>query len=183
MTKVSQKTAHSFRSVIPAEFQVEAVYARLKTELEKFGKFQKLEGEKTTRFWKDSPLWIVRTTVNSTVWKLELIVRGSTLLVKRWTYLDEGTKPHIIRAKHAKALAFKWGGPGSYSAGSSPGTTFTSRPTVRGSTTYRKYVRHPGTAARNWSKVIKRDTEPGLIKWMTAAMSHAARESGHLYSK
>jgi hypothetical protein len=41
-------------------------------------------------------------------------------------FIDEGTKPHVIRAKHARALAF----------------------TVGGARLFRRVVNHPGTKAR-----------------------------------
>lgn len=177
MTKT--KTVGSFRVIIPDDFRVDAVYKVLKTELKKFGDlYLKPRGEMTTRFWKESPKWVVETKVTSSDWKLILKIKGSTLLVKRWTYLDEGTRPHRIYPRRAKALRFT---SGKYQAGSSPNQLFTSQPSIRGFTVYRKYVNHPGFAARNWSKLIKRETVKPLTSWMEAAMKKAARESGHAY--
>lgn len=178
------KTVGGFKAIIPAEFDSEAVYDVLRTELEKFGKLYLIpKGETTTRFWKKSPVWIVETKVVPGEWRLSLKIKGESYLIKRWTYLDEGTKPHRIYPRRAKRLRFTWGGPKSYQAGSSPNQLFTSRPSVRGVTTYRRYVNHPGFPARGWSILIKNDSEKPLLSWMRAAMSNAARASGHAYGK
>jgi len=178
VAKSRQRTAGSFRSIIPDDFKVDAVLSALKTELAKFGDiYLKPRGEQTTRFWKTPLKWTVKVDVNSKRWKLNLIMKGSGELLARWRYVDEGTRPHIIRPRRAKRLRFQSG----YSAGSSPNQMFTSRASSSGSTVFRPYVKHPGTAARNWSKIIARDTERPLTSWMEAAMKKAARDSGHAY--
>ncbi len=178
MSKTRQKTVGSFRAIIPDDFKVDAVYKTLKTELAKFGDiYLKPRGEMTTRFWKTPLKWTVKVDVNSSRWKLTLIMKGPGELITRWRYVDEGTRPHIIRPRRAKRLRFQSG----YSAGSSAGQLFTSRGGASGATVFRPYVKHPGTKARNWSRVIARETEKPLTSWMEAAMKKAARDSGHAY--
>jgi hypothetical protein len=77
---------------------------------------------------------------------------------KIYRYLNAGTRPHIIRARRAKRLAFFSGGfvaktsPGSLNAGSGrrADSGFT-RPMV---------VHHPGTVAREWTRVAAEASYP-----------------------
>src|SRR4030066_198441 len=53
---------------------------------------------------------------------------------KIWSYLDKGTKRHMVRPRTKKALAF----PGSYSAGSRPNSMFVGASSSGGPTAYSK---------------------------------------------
>ena len=71
-------------------------------------------------------------------------------------YVDKGTKPHVIRPKKAKVLAFRTGG--------RPKTrprTITSYEGKPGSppTLFRPEVQHPGTEARDFTKTIQKRSE------------------------
>lgn len=67
-----------------------------------------------------------------------------------WIMLDAGTKPHIIVPRRAKILRFAWDGPGSYGAKTKVGWLSSRNAKYPKSIVYRKRVRHPGTAARQW---------------------------------
>jgi len=110
---------------------------------------------------------------------------GPTLLVdssdKIMNMLNSGTKRHPIFAgiytgkSSKKVLAF--------ASSSSPKTT----PGVIGSTagsrgkvdTFRPYVDHPGTEAREWDKAIAKKRKKWFNRQMEAAMRKAAQKSGH----
>jgi len=68
---------------------------------------------------------------------------------KIYGYVDKGTRAHIIRAKR-KTLAFR----GGYKAKTSPNTIGSTSGGAGGGWMFAKAVRHPGTKARNFSKVI-----------------------------
>lgn len=75
-----------------------------------------------------------------------------------FSYVDLGTKPHIIRAKRAPQLVFMLGGsprtrPNVLSSGSgTPGTTRVSA----------KEVHHPGNEARNFTLILQRELDVKL---------------------
>lgn len=69
-------------------------------------------------------------------------------------YLDDGTKPHEIRPRRKKALAFRGGG---YRAKTSPGVLGSGSGGASGPVIVRrKPVQHPGTAPRNFAETIAR---------------------------
>lgn len=83
-----------------------------------------------------------------------------------WNMLDKGTRPHVIRPKHAKRLAFQWGGPGSYMAKTQPGIIGSTRGGPTGDTVYRAFVRHPGTEPRRWTVAIEKEMNTTAVKIM-----------------
>jgi hypothetical protein len=62
-------------------------------------------------------------------------------------YVVKGTRPHIIRAKNGRALAF-----GPSSPKTRPGSLESSAGSRGATDTFRREVRHPGTEARNFDK-------------------------------
>lgn len=79
-----------------------------------------------------------------------------------WRWIDKtGTRPHVIRAKRQKSLAFPWGGPGSYKSktGANPARYGGPGTVSGGKPTYRKQVNHPGFPPRKFSEVIDKDVE------------------------
>lgn len=83
---------------------------------------------------------------------------------KIFGYVDKGTKPHVIRARKAKVLAFPWGGPGSYSAKTVPVAKahVGSGQVVGGTQRFFKQVNHPGSKARLFSETVQDRTRPQL---------------------
>lgn len=65
-------------------------------------------------------------------------------------YVDLGTRPHLIRARRKPRLAFR----GGYSAKTTPNTIGSQQGGSSGDWRFAKTVKHPGTKARNFSKVI-----------------------------
>lgn len=96
---------------------------------------------------------------------------GYSITVKDdvWTMLDKGTRAHRIIARRAKRLRFGVGG--------SPKT----RPGFIGSTSGSKgsgavfvsAVNHPGTKARNWSKLIGAKYRAQLQKYIQRRIKEA----------
>lgn len=90
---------------------------------------------------------------------------------KVFTYVDQGTKPHVILPKKKKALRFL----SNYSPKTTPGFLGSTAGGSSGSTVFSKVVHHPGVKARLFSKKI-------AIKWaytyesrMMAAIKAALR--------
>ena len=65
-------------------------------------------------------------------------------------YVDLGTRPHIILPKRARVLAFQ----GGYRAKTSPGVLGSSGGGKFGATIFARAVRHPGTKARGFTRMI-----------------------------
>lgn len=87
-----------------------------------------------------------------------------------YTYVDKGTRPHEIRPRRKKALAFKAGGiaktrPGQLSSGQGhEGGT----PVIT-----RKPVHHPGTEPRDFEGLIARVAERVLDEEIQTAINQA----------
>lgn len=115
-------------------------------------------------------------------------LRGSTVEIlvgtddKIFAYVDQGTKPHIIKSKTPGGrLAFR---SGKYRAKTSPGqliATFGSP--ASGPLTRPKVVHHPGTKARKFTVYIKKKWAPLIKKRLQAAIDKQAEVSGHLLRK
>ena len=89
-------------------------------------------------------------------------------------YVNYGTKPHDIIAK-GKALAF----PSGYTAKTQPGRMTSGSGGSFGETIFSPYVRHPGTAARNFDKTIQKEWVSKFKTRMEQAMRDAAKASDH----
>jgi len=107
--------------------------------------------EKTTKTWQHQPVFSVLSQRGGGygIRKTELTVGTDDEI---YGYVDQGTRRHIIRARRAKALRFGIGG--------QPKTRpnrLLAQAGAKGSTIlYRQQVMHPGTKARNFSKMIQR---------------------------
>lgn len=90
-------------------------------------------------------------------------------------YVDEGTKPHIIRPVRAKVLRFQ----GGYRAKTTPNVIGSTAGGASGDIVYSRGVSHPGIKARNFSKVINAQGKKNFLSKMHAAMKRAAAKSGN----
>lgn len=81
---------------------------------------------------------------------------------QKFIWYDDGTRPHVITARSARALAFRAAsGKGKVGKGSKGS----------GSTVFVKKVYHPGTRARNVSQRIAHIIEPMLVRYVEAAIA------------
>jgi hypothetical protein len=88
-----------------------------------------------------------RTQVKFTVKKLAYAreIKTSNAV---YSYVSGGTRPHIIRAKNGRALAF-----GPSSPKTRPGSLEGGSGSRGSADTFRQQVRHPGTDPRNFDKL------------------------------
>lgn len=88
-------------------------------------------------------------------------------------YVESGTKPHIIRPRHASRLHFFRGGfqaksrPGNIASGAGRAATI--------GETFAKEVHHPGTKPRKFSKLIHDKWQKIWIERMQTAIRNASR--------
>lgn len=134
------------------------------------------EFEEVVSDWDHKPDFAARKYVNKGAIEVAVYPAGKNKAI--WRYVSEGTKPHVIRPKNAKALSFVWGGPGSYNPKTTPGPppTWGGPGTVTGGeTVVRREVHHPGTKARNFEKYIADQYRPKFRKEIENAMKRGAR--------
>lgn len=88
-------------------------------------------------------------------------------------YVSGGTKAHVILPVRAKALAFLDG----YKAKTVVGSAVSRRGGAFGNTVFSQGVVHPGTEARNFDEIIKKDWSKKFKRRMEKAMRQAAKVS------
>lgn len=95
-----------------------------------------------------------------------------------WQYVDEGTKPHVIKPKNAPRLSFKLG----YSARTAPGVGKGGSPNANAGTgqatgdrVFAMQVQHPGTKARQFAKTFNARLSPSYTRRIEAAIRRAVR--------
>lgn len=100
---------------------------------------------------------------------------GNTKGVQKWQWLDEGTKPHVIRARRKPTLRFRAGG---FRAKTSVGkfTSGSGRP-ASGPWRAPVSVRHPGTKARGWSALLTKQRRDPFRERVFDALNKAAKDA------
>jgi hypothetical protein len=130
----------------------------------------KKDYESTTATWRHKPRFVK---------VVSLMAPGPTLLVgtddEIYGYVEEGTRPHIILPRRAKALRFKTG----YKAKTRPGVIGSFPGGASGPVVFSQGVLHPGTKPRDFSKKIQEKREKWFRRQMEAAMRNAVQKSGH----
>jgi hypothetical protein len=126
--------------------------------------------QSTVATWKRKPKFEVISDLNP---------NGPEILVgtddKIYGYVDQGTKPHIIRPVKAKSLVFK----GNYTAKTTPRVIGSKAGGSSGPLVFSQEVRHPGTKAREFSETIQKKQQPRFRRQMEQAMRNARQASGH----
>ena len=161
----------------PSTLRVDAFRLAFLNEMRKVGTEIKADFNKTTKTWTKSPDFKFDVQIS--------LAGGPQVEVytenEIYGYVDEGTEPHDIwpgfytGKSKKKVLAF--------ASKSTPKTipgVIGSGPGSRGKVdTFRPYVQHPGTKARNFSKEIQKIWEPKFKTRMEKALSQARKASGH----
>lgn len=161
------------KQISPTRFKDEAFTAAIVAAARKASHEIVLDYRETTRSWNHKPVFEVVINVNPNI---EILVGTDDEI---YGYVDEGTKPHIIKPKRARALSFQWGGKGSYMAKTKPGVIGSQPGGPRGPMVSFKQVHHPGTKARGFSKAIDKKWSAAFKRRMEHAMSAGADASGH----
>lgn len=111
--------------------------------------------ERTTSSWQNQPTFTIAQQKDGFTVGTDDPIYG---------YVDEGTKPHIIRPKKARRLVFNVGGRAK-TAPNVIGSTSGARGDTR---VFARQVQHPGTKPRNFSKLVQRQIQ-GQIPVIIAA--------------
>lgn len=84
-------------------------------------------------------------------------------------YVDEGTRPHMIRPRKARRLKFATG----YRAKTSPGVIGSRGGGASGPIAYARAVRHPGSAARNFTAIIRERSQVNILRLVELSLRRA----------
>lgn len=118
--------------------------------------------EKPTKTWKTKIKAAIKKMAMGRIISIDNAIYG---------YVSKGTKPHIIRAKRAKYLAF--------GSAYGPKTTVNSLDSSSGSRgpvdTFRKEVRHPGSKARNFDKIAADNARKVFPKRVAQAIKEGVK--------
>lgn len=120
----------------------------------------KQDFERTVRTWKEQPQFrLVKVS------KFGYEVETNNPI---YGYVDEGTRPHVIRPKKAKALRFNTQG---FKPKTSPKTLVsTSGSPAKPPTAFAQEVHHPGTQARNYTQRIAEKSRKRFAKDLRKAL-------------
>lgn len=168
--------ASTVRAILPAKFNEKALMDQLVRGAKDFGPELAKAHQPTVQGWQgEKPTFT--PVVKETKKGISLFIRltGSAQGRQKWIWLNEGTRPHKIRAKAGKRLHFNV----PYKAGSRPGTVQTQKGSRGESHRTAEEVQHPGTKPRKWTKIIAADMQGAFEMAMANAMRKAAKASGH----
>lgn len=106
--------------------------------------------------WKNKPEFQTRKYVKVDSIGMTVFPTGEAKEI--YTYVDQGTKPHLIVPVHAKLLKFNTG----YLPKTlpNPARTVSGGGKATGPQVFAKVVHHPGSEAREFSKTIAGDIQP-----------------------
>lgn len=106
--------------------------------------------QKTVATWKSRPNTFIR--------KLGKLVREIGIEDQRYTWVSEGTRPHIIRAK-GRGLAFRV----PYGPKTQPRQIGSTQANIGATQLIRQEVHHPGTKAREFDDAIAASVEQKIV--------------------
>jgi len=152
-------------------FKIKGFKTRLRKTLRAEGKIDKRMLQKTTATWKGTkPRFRVVEKVAPERLEVEVVPSGAG--AKKWWWLEEGTRAHIIRPKkRGGMLHFRTGG----RAKTKIGKLKSGRGARGKNWAHAKQVRHPGTEARLWRQVVWRKRNRILIRKLRGDFNLLAR--------
>jgi len=106
--------------------------------------------------WKNKPEFRTRKVIRPERITMTVFPIGPAAEI--YGYVDQGTKPHIIKPVRAPLLVFQTGYKSKTLA--NPARTVSGGGIATGPTVRAKLVHHPGSEAREFSKTIAGDIEP-----------------------
>ena len=167
-------TTFTLKVIKPKKMRVDAFRRELLNVTAREGTVHRQELRKTVSTWRNKPKF---ESLKSLAGGNILVITGPTgdvEAVKHWIWADEGTPPHIIRARRAPYLRFKW-------SGGKPKTTprrFESGPGKVGTKwAMKKSVWHRGTKPREWAKLLSERRKDKFRKNVIEGLQRAAKRA------
>jgi hypothetical protein len=158
------------RAILPGQVSWGSARGYLRNGMQKVGQLLLKEHQDATSTWDpkvDFELKVGKIGLQTTELTAEVTTDD-----ERYLFVDQGTRPHVIRPRKAKVLAF----PTSYTPKTRPGEIGSGHGSKGGPTVYAQEVHHPGTKPRKFSEGIaerSKDTVEGILQ---EAMQKAAEE-------
>lgn len=135
----------------------------------------KKDFEKTVKTWDNKPKFEIIVAVGPK--SIDIFIGTDDEV---YGYVDKGTKEHIIQPKKpGGTLAFQ----SQYKPKTIPNMIGSRSGGSSGETRFAKWVIHPGTKARNFSKIIKKKWARIYKRRIEKALRIANKNSGHAYTK
>lgn len=134
------------------------------------GKILKRDHEKVVSMWNHKPKFGYVYKVSGNEISANVYAYGANK--KIWFWVNDGTKPHIIRPKRSKYLKFRTGYKPRTARGGFGGPGKADGPWVSA-----KEVKHPGIKAREFTKLIVSRARPRFRRLTEAAFRKAIRRS------
>ena len=161
-------------AITPQRANWEAIYTKLSKASGKSAKQARAYLEETTKTWSHYVHWTTHEVGISRAIRSKM---GFEILTNDeiWNWVDRGTKAHIIRPRHAKALAF----PSFSTPKTRPGVLSSTGGSSSPPTIFAQEVHHPGTKARHFTETIIKKLEGPFQKNMEQALNSGAKASGH----
>lgn len=116
--------------------------------------------EKTSATWRHRPSFVMKEQKDG-----YLVGTDDDV----WNMLDHGTRAHRIIARRAKRLRFA----GGFSAKTRPGFIGSTSGGSTGGPVFAQSVRHPGTTARAWSKLIASKYRVQMLRYIQTRIKEA----------
>ena len=146
--------AQLVKGLKPSKLKVDKVRLNILNELRAEGRVIKKEFDKTTATWKGAkPTFEIAVGLTGTDAIVIIGPAGSTEGSQKWIWLNDGTRPHVIKAKNAPNLVFRTGFTAKTKVRTFSSSVGSSSPPWRST----KQVNHPGIEARDWTgEIVKR---------------------------
>lgn len=163
------------KPIKPKKFRDDVYRKEILFAAGKIAKEIKKDFEKTVKSWNTKPKFEIIIAVGPN--SIDVLVGTDDEV---YNYVDLGTKEHIIQPKKpGGTLAFK----SQYKPKTIPNVIGSRSGGASGDTVFAKWVIHPGTKARNFSKTITKNWERKFKRRIEQALSRANKKSGHAYTK
>ena len=125
--------------------------------------------ESTVSTWSTDVAFATRITTGNA---LTLRVNPSGAGAEIWGYVNNGTSPHVIRARRARSLSFRSG----YRAKTRVGRIASGSGGSSGDNVYAQQVFHPGSEGRDFTGLIAKKWTPEFKRIGENAMRRVARQ-------
>lgn len=136
----------------------QAIYAALDKEKQALEK----DFDLTVKTWKRKPVFVIRQTATATTISTDSEIYG---------YVNEGTRPHVIRPRKAKSLRFYASG---FVSKTVPGVAVARKGRAASQNlTYSQGVAHPGFPGRHFTTLIKAKSDKRLASELRRAIRKA----------
>jgi len=164
-----------FKSVKPGPLKDKAMEKYIREQFKKLGdRFARTYNLQTSHWEGEQPEFKPVYRSGGT-WAQIVLKPTNEKGAQKWQWIDEGTAPHVIKVKDAKALFFL----SMYKAGSMPYSLYTRKAERGGDEVFATEVHHPGSEPRNWTGILTPQCQEMMTDWAPAVFEEAAKISGH----